>query len=182
MHSFGCTTIQAVASLRSPFVTPRTTLRGSYFLVAVRITIRGSWPQSLGWSHSSLVLGGVRRPCPVAMSRIRNPLRNLPSAEKCNIVQLQESDVCTIIHNYSANIHRRRKLPYTLRSPHCTFLKAVWRAAAASGRTEGANAQQKLPRVNLSGTEDRGSGKAWMTQVSYFSQIAVPWSPCFAFP
>jgi hypothetical protein len=43
------------------------------------------------------------------------------------------------------------------------IFKAVWRAAHASGRAEGANAKRTARGVKLSGTEDRGSGKAWMS-------------------
>ena len=70
---------------------------------------------------------------------------------------------------FACYIHRRRKLPYTLRSPKLhIFVKAVWRAAIARGRTEGANAWPKWLGVNLSGTEEWGSGTAWTMRICYF--------------
>ena len=70
---------------------------------------------------------------------------------------------------FAWHIHRRRKLPYTLRSPKLRiFVKAVWRAAMKRGRTEGANASPKWLDVNLSGTEDRGSGTASEMRYCYY--------------
>ena len=63
---------------------------------------------------------------------------------------------------FACRIHRRRKLPYTLRSPHCTFCK---RRLESRQRKVGAPKEQMRcqpwRRMNLSGIEDRGSG-TWL--------------------
>ena len=80
---------------------------------------------------------------------------------------------------FACHLHRRRKLPYTLRS---SKLHIFLEPSGEPPLQEGAPKEQTHGRsgwgLNLSGTEDRGSGAACRMHISYF-YIAIyvnfPW-------